>query len=269
MKLLLLPFLIVVALVLTGVVNAQITPLRHGHAHNDYAHARPLFEALENGFTSIEIDVYLHNEELKVSHLPVGLDKKQNIEQLYLEPIKKVIEENNGTVYKGYNIPVIFMIDFKTGGMETYNQLKEVLKNYESIITVYKGDSVLQQRAINILISGNSPLNERMKEETSMVTIDADISALGNPAIDKATARYSSGWENYFSWGGKGTMPSAQKATLDALVAKAHEKNKQIRFYHIPDKPNAWKTLLDAGVDWINTNQLKEYRKFYEENYAK
>jgi len=256
-------------LIFSGSCLAQITPLQHAHAHNDYVHARPLFEALENGFTSIEIDVYLHNNELKVSHLPVGLDKKQNIEQLYFDPIKKVIEENQGTVYKGFATPVIFMIDFKTGGMETYNKLKELLKNYESIITVYKGDSVLLQRAINILISGNSPLNERVKEETSLMTIDADISALNNANIDKATTRYSSGWENYFTWSGKGKMPLLQKARLDTLVATAHQKHKQIRFYHLPDKPNVWKTLLDAGVDWINTDKLKEYRKFYVENYAK
>jgi hypothetical protein len=74
---------------LTTVCGAQIA--QHGHAHNDYMHKRPLFEALENGFTSIEIDVFLHNNDLVVSHTAAGLDKKQDIEELYLKPIQKIM----------------------------------------------------------------------------------------------------------------------------------------------------------------------------------
>ena len=243
---------------------AQTTPIQHGHAHNDYVHARPLFEALENGFTSIEIDVHLYNNELKVAHDAIGLSSKPNIQQLYLEPVKKIIEQNGGSVYKNNHTLVVFMIDFKTGG-ETYTKLKEILNNYRDIISVYQGDSVINEKAIRILISGNAPLNEILKEETSMATVDADISALDDVKIDKAVTRYSSAWEGYFRWLGTGAMPQAQKNKLLALVAKAHSKKKQIRFYHIPDKPNVWKTLLDAGVDWINTNKLKEFRKFWEQ----
>ena len=172
--------LLFIWLLLQSCCLALVIPLSHGHAHNDYVHTRPLFEALENGFTSIEIDVYLHQGELKVAHLPFGLDKKKNIQQLYLDPIKKVIEQNGGNVYKGFVTPVIFMIDFKTGSSETYNRLKEILKNYESMITVYKGDSVIHQRAINILITGNSPLNPVLKEDSSVVTIDGNINDMNN-----------------------------------------------------------------------------------------
>ena len=73
--------LLFVLLLIANFCRAQVIPLSHGHAHNDYVHARPLFEALESGFTSIEIDVYLYKGELKVSHLAVGLDKKPNTNQ--------------------------------------------------------------------------------------------------------------------------------------------------------------------------------------------
>jgi len=255
-------------LLIANCCSAQVTPLIHGHAHNDYVHTRPLFEALENGFTSIEIDVYMYRGELKVSHLPVDLDKKKNIEQLYLDPIKKVIEQNGGWVYKDYHQPVIFMIDFKTSSTETYLKLKEVLKNYESIITVYKKDSVIRLRPVQILISGRSPIAELMKEDSSFATIDGDVFAMSNSTYDKVITRYSSGWESYFNWTGKGQIPFEQKQQLDLLIEKAHAKQKQIRFYHIPDKPNVWRTLLDAGVDWINTDKLKDYRKFIEEDYS-
>ncbi len=261
--------LLFILFLFSGCCIAQIAPLKHGHAHNDYIHERHLFEALENGFTSIEIDVFLHKGELKVSHVAVGLDKKKTIEQLYLDPVKKMIEQNGGSVYKGFSTPVIFMIDFKTGGVETYRKLKEVLKNYESIVTVYQGDSVVHQRAINVLISGSSPVNELLKEDSGMATVDAGVPAMDNAAAGRVITRFSSTWGNHFNWKGKGDMSSAERDKLDSLVVKAHEMKKQIRFYHIPDKPSVWRTLLDSGVDWINTDHLKEYRKFYEKEYRR
>ena len=43
---------------LSFLIAAEVTPLTRGHAHNDYAHERPLLEALDNGFTSIEADIF-------------------------------------------------------------------------------------------------------------------------------------------------------------------------------------------------------------------
>ena len=47
---------------------ALVTPLRHAHAHNDYAHRRPLWDALDRGFCSVEADIFLSRGELLVGH---------------------------------------------------------------------------------------------------------------------------------------------------------------------------------------------------------
>ena len=41
-------------------VFAQSVPLPNAFAHNDYSHKRPLHEAMENGYTNMEADVFLH-----------------------------------------------------------------------------------------------------------------------------------------------------------------------------------------------------------------
>lgn len=256
---------LVLAVSLFFVLNlqAQIKPLPHGHAHNDYVHHKPLLDALENGFTSIEVDVFLHKGELRVAHVGIGLDTQPTIEQLYLEPVSKIIEANGGNVYKGHQVPVIFMIDFKTAGIETYAKLKEVLAKYSRYLTVYKGDSVIRQGAINILISGASPIGELLKADSAFATVDGALRDIDNAANRKVITRYSDPWQRYFNWRGKGKMPAAQKQKLDSLVAKVHALNKQIRFYHIPDKPAVWRALLNAGVDWVNTDKLEAYNTFY------
>lgn len=50
-------------------------PLVHAHAHDDYEHKRPLFDALDRGFCSVEADVHLVDGQLLVAHIRVQFDR--------------------------------------------------------------------------------------------------------------------------------------------------------------------------------------------------
>ena len=52
----------------------HVTPLRQAHAHNDYEHVRPLHDALDHGFTSVEADIFLVDGDLLVAHDPEDVD---------------------------------------------------------------------------------------------------------------------------------------------------------------------------------------------------
>ena len=41
-----------------------VAPLARAHAHNDYLHERPLLDALDHGFTSVEADIFLVDGKL-------------------------------------------------------------------------------------------------------------------------------------------------------------------------------------------------------------
>src|SRR2546426_1011359 len=45
-----------------------VVPLLNAHAHNDYEHSRPLLDALDQGFTSVEADVFPVAGNLLVAH---------------------------------------------------------------------------------------------------------------------------------------------------------------------------------------------------------
>jgi len=56
-----------------------------GHAHNDYENENPLYDALENGFISVEADVHLIDDQLYVSHdRPEKLDSVFTLKTLFL-----------------------------------------------------------------------------------------------------------------------------------------------------------------------------------------
>lgn len=66
--------------------TAPATPI--AHSHNDYLQERPLFDALDRGFTSIEADVFPRGRELRVAHTVWGIRKGRTLESLYLRPLR-------------------------------------------------------------------------------------------------------------------------------------------------------------------------------------
>ncbi len=79
--------------------DAPVVPLLRAHAHNDYEHERPLLDALDHGFTSVEADVWLVDGELLVAHDRENVRRERTLRSLYLRPLTRRIESHGGSVY--------------------------------------------------------------------------------------------------------------------------------------------------------------------------
>ena len=91
-------FLFVISLSVKGAEKFPL--LLQGHAHNDYYHKRPLEDALECFFCSIEVDVFLKDGKFLVGHDRVELREDRTLERLYLDPLKKRVLDGKGYVYE-------------------------------------------------------------------------------------------------------------------------------------------------------------------------
>src|SRR4051794_1044740 len=60
--------LLILICLLASCQSTKVVRVTRGHAHNDYMHARPLRDALDNGFCSIEADIFLVDGKLLVAH---------------------------------------------------------------------------------------------------------------------------------------------------------------------------------------------------------
>ena len=58
------------------------------------------------------------------------------------------------------------------------------------------------------------------------------------------TPLVSAQWETYFTWDGEGSMPSAERARLEALVRAAHDVGSAVRFSDNPDGRGAARDAL-------------------------
>ena len=241
-------------------------PLDKAHAHNDYEHDRPLFDALSHGFTGFEADVWLVDGELLIAHDEEDLTPDRTLRGLYLDPLAQRIEENGGSVYAGSDEPVTLLIDIKSDGAETYQALTDVLAEYSDILTVYR-DGEVEPGPVTAVISGNRPREMMMEQDVRHAGYDGRMEDLETDTPASFMPLLSDNWTNVFDWTGAGQMPEDQRAKLEDIVSTAHDKGWEVRFWATPDEPGPereaiWTVLDEVGVDLINTDDLAGLEEF-------
>jgi len=242
-------------------------PLRHAHAHNDYLHPRPLHDALAQGFTSVEADIFLVDGELLVAHDPAGLDPSRTLTGLYLEPLRALVRAGHGSVYPHHRRPLQLLIDIKADGVAAYRELDRQLTRYGSLFTRYHHGRV-RPGAVTAVISGDRAARVPMEaQRTRLAFYDGRLDDLGSPSPASFTPLISANWTQTFGWLGAGPFPRAERDRLRTLVRAAHREDRRIRFWATPDLPGpereaVWNELLAAGVDHLNTDDLAGLERF-------
>ncbi|TDC06050.1 hypothetical protein E1267_17730 [Nonomuraea longispora] len=245
-------------------------PLPRAHAHNDYEHERPLLDALDHGFTSVEADIYLVDGELRVGHDPEDLRPGRTLQSLYLDPL--IRRARHGSVFPGTRQPLQLLVDVKNNGEATYTELDRVLKAYKRMLTTYhKGHKGrVRHGAVTVVVSGERPRELMAGQERRYAFYDGRMDDLGqgDPGL---IPLISDNWTNHFSWLGEGEMPAAERAKLRRIVATAHRDGQRVRFWATPDtagpaRDALWRELVAADVDHLNTDDLAGLRDFLREN---
>ncbi|MGL4943018.1 MAG: phosphatidylinositol-specific phospholipase C/glycerophosphodiester phosphodiesterase family protein [Thermoguttaceae bacterium] len=241
---------------------AEVSSLKNAHSHNDYHHTRPLFDALDQGFCSVEADIFLVDGELLIGHDRKELTPERTLESLYLKPLAERAKRFNGRIFPDAKEFVLW-IEFKTDGNEVYPFVYDTLAKYKNMITHFTPDGKRVNRGVDVIISGSIPRELIQNEKrTRFMSIDgragdfdSDISADFVPVISNA-------WKDFFKWNGEGEMPAAERALLAEHVSKAAAHGRKLRYWGAPDTENIWKMTFDAGVFFINTDKLPELREF-------
>jgi hypothetical protein len=243
-----------------GAEAASVEPLAQAHAHNDYEHDRPLLDALDHGFTSVEADVYLVDGALLVAHNRSDVKPERTLQKLYLDPLRQRVKANGGSVYPGGK-PFYLLIDLKSDGESTYAALDKVLAGYADILTsVHDGQE--EPKAIQAVISGACPRETITAAKTRYAGIDGRMTDLQSNAPANLVPLISDRWGAHFKWRGKGAISPEEQAKLKLAVDAAHAHGRRIRFWATPETVEAWTVLQAAGVDHINTDNLAGLESF-------
>ncbi len=245
-------------------VAAAVKPLGNAHAHNDYAHPRPLLDALDNGFCSVEADVHLVNGELLVAHDVKDVKPGRTLEALYLEPLRQRARKNKGRIYVGGPTSITLLIDVKTDSASTYTVLRSVLARYKDILTEWRTDGTTD-RAVTVVVSGARPtIADLSIESPRYAAYDGRLSDLDRGVSPFIMPLVSESWSAVSKWTGDANvaLPDTDRTHIEAIVAKAHAQGYRLRFWATPDTSVAWRALRDLNVDLINADDLSGLRRF-------
>jgi len=248
---------------------AQIIPLARAHAHNDYEHDRPLYDALAHGFTSVEVDVHLVDGQLLVAHDVEDVQEGLTLQSLYLDPLRERVKQNGGRVYPdgpGFTL----LIDVKSEAEPTYKALRQVLQEYEEILTTFGPDGQ-RDGAVVAIISGNRSREMMARETVRYAAYDGRLEDLESSDAATLIPLVSGKWESSFEWQGRGAMSEGERQKLSEIVETAHAQGRRVRFWATPDRRSraretVWRELVSAGVDLINTDDLEGLQKFLLEH---
>jgi hypothetical protein len=242
------------------VTGPPVQALPRAHAHNDYAHPRPLLDALEQGFCSVEADIHLVEGRLLVAHDRWRVKPERTLEALYLEPLQARVRSNGGRVFaRG---PTFWLlVDFKSDGAATWPVFKAVLERYRPMLSVFAPEGI-RTNAVTVLVSGNVPRALMAAEPERLAAIDgrpADLEVNPDPAL---VLWVSESWGRLFTWRGNGPIPETERVRLRDLVSRAHEQGRRVRFWGAPDFEPVWRVQWEAGVDLLNTDRLDALAQF-------
>ncbi|WP_369387766.1 phosphatidylinositol-specific phospholipase C/glycerophosphodiester phosphodiesterase family protein [Streptomyces sp. CG1] len=244
-------------------------PLWNAHAHNDYEHPRPLFDALDHRFGSVEGDIFLVGDQLLIGHDSSELDPTRTLESLYLDPLAAIVRGNHGSVYRGWRRPLQLLIDIKTEGSSTYLELDRHLRRYPHLFTRYDRGRI-HRGPVTAVISGDRAARLPMEaQDERLAFYDGRLTDLGGSAPASFISLISDNWTQVFTWSGDGAFPDAERRKLYDITAAAHARGQQVRFWATPDaagpaRDALWTELLAAGVDYLNTDDLAGLEVFLD-----
>lgn len=248
------------ALVCAAWTLAQVPCLRQAHAHNDYLHPRPLFDALQQGFTSVEADVFSVGDRLLVAHTSVELPFAKTFQELYLEPLDKLARERRGKIVSDGR-PLWLLVDIKNNSEKTWSLVAgEITKRPDLFCRWEKGKRL--DGPVCVVVSGSCPRKSILEAEPRLAGVDGRLPDLGKGLDAEALPWISDAWNSHFKWRGKGPVPEADLEKMRLLVKQTRAEGKQLRFWGGPDNETAWEAQRQAGVDRIGTDRLKDCAAF-------
>ena len=244
--------------------RSTVQPLERAHAHNDYDHARPLFDALDHGFTSVEADVWLVDGRLYIGH--DAPDLSRTLVGEYLRPLAARVAANGGSAYSHWDGSLRLLIDVKSEGTSAWPVIEQELARFPQLFTTYVGGRVIQ-KPVTAVISGNRDLAAMRAATLRRSFYDGRLGDLAAGLPSSLVALVSDNWTKNFTWQGVGPMPAAERQRLHDIVASAHAQGFEVRFWATPDaagpaREAVWRELVAAGVDALNTDDLAGLQAF-------
>lgn len=232
------------------------------HSHNDYERIAPFYQAYAQKVTSIECDMYhMGGGRFYVSHNLEDARPEINFDNTYCEPIIRAYMLNGGHAWADDpQRPLQLLIDIKSADPDAFlKALVRKLKRHPELF-----DRRVNPLACQVVITGNRPEPSEWYRYPSFIMFDGLIDKDYTPDQLARVALVSECFGDYSKWKGEGSIAADEEAALRKVIDKAHAWGKPIRFWGCPDNVTTWRTWIDMGIDYLNTDHPERCRGYLD-----
>jgi hypothetical protein len=234
-------------------IDANAQPARYTsantHSHNDYEQPTPFWLAWQEGFGSIEADIWLIKGKVIIGHDTQEIKAARTLEEYYIKPLAACVEKNGGHPYADTARRLQLLIDVKEDSVAALAALIALLDKYPILETT---------PSIKWVISGNRPDPDRYAGYPSFIAFDGILHDQYTPDQLRHIALMSDDLHYYTRWDRRYGIPDSARHTLEAAIKSAHDLHLPVRFWDAPDFPAAWQQLVGLKVDYINTDHIHD-----------
>ena len=220
------------------------------HSHNDYANSIPFYLAFQNGFGSIEADIFAVNGSLLVAHGKQDLNAERSLKKLYLDPILHQFDS-------GQRRQLILLIDIKDDYKTCLTLLSKELEPLKKYLTTSN-----KKKYITIAISGNRPSPGEYNNYPKYIFFDDDLKKTHSKEQWERVRLVSLPLYSVTRWNGVDKLSAADSIQWKKRIDSVHAAGKRIRFWAAPDTELSWQAQMNLGVDLIGTDNIKELAEF-------
>jgi alkaline phosphatase len=224
--------------------------VENAHSHNDYLNATPFYLAFNNGFNSIEADVFPVDGVLYVAHNKVDIQLQNTLQNLYINPLLHKFVSDSARKLR-------LLVDIK----EKYEiSLPLLIKELEPLKKYFS--TLEKPNYLTIIITGDRPPPAAYKDYPNFIFFDDDLKLLHTAKEWCRVALVSLPFYKISVWNGKDSLGSKDKEAIHHIIDSVHTAGKPIRFWAAPDTEASWKWQMKLGADLIGTDKINELGNF-------
>lgn len=243
-----------------GILSCTTTKkytVANAHSHNDYLNATPFYNAFNEGFGSIEADVFPVNGELFVAHKKEDIQRQNTLKALYLYPLLSKLTVDSS---RKLNL----LIDVKENYKEALSLLIRELQPLQQYLS-----TTGKVKNITISISGERPVGAEFNQYPNYIFFDDNLGMSHSADEWKRVSLVSLPFDSISKWKGASPLPSADVQGLRNAIDIAHKAGKPFRFWAAPDNTESWKQQQKLRVDLIGTDKISELGNFLKKGKKK
>ena len=260
--------------------------------------------AIAVGAISVEADVWLYNSTLFVGHHASSLSRNRTFASLYIDPLVTLLEKqnpsspfveanhkklvncwkyipchreeltrislppNSGVFDVSSGQTLYLWVDVKSGAAETWAAVKSALEplRKKGYLTALSGGAV-KPGAVTVIGTGNTPLDEVIKETERDYFVDGPLLALKERNVTKEMSPIAScDLPAVVGEVGPDGFNATQIQKVRDVVKSAEERGIRTRFWDLPVWPfgkrnKVWQQVVDAGIYLLNVDDLEAAKK--------